>query len=82
VVELLMVIGMVWFAVFVVGAVMLHILVGLVLLPFKLAFGLLQGLAWAALALPFVAFVAILGIAVASIGLVAALACVFGSLLL
>lgn len=51
-IELLVLIGLVILGVFVVGAVMLHILVGLVLLPFKLGFALFKGFLFAILAVP------------------------------
>lgn len=54
-IELLVLIGLVFLGVFVVGAVMLHILVGLVLLPIKLGFALFKGFLFAILAIPLAA---------------------------
>jgi hypothetical protein len=55
VMELLVLIGLVFIGVFVVGAVMLHILVGLVLLPIKLGFALFKGILFAIVAVPLAA---------------------------
>lgn len=67
VVELLIIVGLAFLGFFVVGAVMLHILVGLVLLPIKLAFALFKGFWLAILALPVLAVGAALVVAFVSV---------------
>lgn len=51
-IELLLIVGLVGFGFFVVGAVIFHILVALVLLPVKLAFAVFKGILFVLFAVP------------------------------
>ncbi len=63
-IEFVLTIVLTMFAVFVVGAVMLHILFALVFLPFQIALAAFKGVALAAFTIPFVALFAAIGIVV------------------
>jgi hypothetical protein len=67
VIEILLTVGLVVFALFVVGAVIFHILVGLVLLPVKLAFVVLKGTLFALFAIPLAVMAASLALGALSI---------------
>lgn len=80
--ELLLSIGLVILGVFIVGAVMLHILVGLILWPVHVALAVCKGLFFAVFAIPIAAIglsiaaiVISLGVVLGVIGIV--FACVF-----
>jgi hypothetical protein len=79
--ELLVLFAVGMLAAFLVGAVILHVLLGLILLPFKLGLAVLKGLLFAAFALPVAAVVLAVVVFIVSVALLGAGVCLLVGLL-